>query len=111
MASCAIPPYGMFLANSEIGASALAELASRILSRNPKAMNFVCHDRKTLGDMDESMRSLTDKRSVISGVFERPLSKSRLENTLFGNDAVRIKYPECGMGKDALADLIQQKLT
>mmetsp|Transcript_86266 Transcript_86266/g.217089 ORF Transcript_86266/g.217089 Transcript_86266/m.217089 type:complete len:693 (-) Transcript_86266:122-2200(-) len=110
MAADAEPPYGMLIASSEVGSQPFAELAARLKMRCPRALSFICHNRKELGELDESMHTMVNKKDLCAGVFERPLTKSRLERALVSCEAVRVKYPECGLTKDILIQLIQRRL-
>jgi len=110
MAADAEPPYGMLIASSEVGSAPFSELAARCKMRCPKALSFICHNGKELGELDESMRSLVNKKDLCAGVFQRPLTKSRVERALVSEEAVRVKYPECGLSKETLVQLLQRRL-
>merc|ERR1711879_87226 len=110
LAAITEPAYGLFLCSSEVGALAFTEVASRIRQRSPKALCYVCHDRKCLGEVDEQFRMLAEKGDTVAGIFERPLSKSRLDKAFLGIQSVRVKYPQTGMGREALVQLIKGKL-
>jgi len=110
LASITEPAYGLFLCSSEVGALSFTEVATRVRQRNPKALCYICHDRKGIGDLDEQLRMLAEKGDIIAGIFERPLSKSRLDKAFLGIECVRVKYPQCGMGRDGLVELIKSKL-
>jgi len=112
-AAIAQPAYGIFLCSSEVAAGHFAEVTTRIRERNQKALNFICHDVKTLGPLEESnqtLQVLVDQKDLVAGVLRRPLTKSSLEGALVGNDDVRIHYPTCGVTKEALIDIVKKKL-
>merc|ERR1712032_525398 len=111
MVSAAEPPYGMFLGTSEVGADVFSEIASRVRQRCKKAPCFICHNRKVMGELDESFRLLASQSELVAGIFERPLTKSRLDHVLRWDKSVNVKYPECGMGKAALVNLIHKRLS
>jgi len=111
MLSEATPPYGMLLVSSSTGSAVLSELAARVRQRSSKSLTFICHDGKNIGPLDSSMQALADKKDLVSGVFERPLTKSRLERQLIPAESVRVNYPKCGLSKETLVQLVQKHLT
>lgn len=114
LASQALPPYSFFLCSSEFGAGTLTDIVQRIATRMPAARAYVCHDPSKTGpgELDESLLALTKgPTAVFAGVFQRPLTKSTFERATLGSEAMRTKYPTCGVTKASLVALLEGKLS
>lgn len=109
LASCAQSPYGLLLCSSQVPASAITELTSRMRQRNPKVLAFLCHDAKQLGGLDEATQNLIDQQQV-AGVIYRPITRSALQRALRGHPEANVQYPTCGMVKEDIVDLLKLKL-
>jgi len=106
LAAEADPPYAVLVCSSEVGSMACADLIQLVRQRRSEALAVVCHDGKRIGQMEESFRSMAD----ITGVIDRPLTKSNLERTLGNGEAVKVKYATCGMTAKALVALLENKM-
>lgn len=114
LASQATPPYSLFLCSSEFNAGQLTDIVQRVASRTPAALAYVCHDPSKAGpgELDESVLALTKgPTAVFAGVFTRPLTKSTFERQALGTEAMKTKYPTCGVTKATLVALLETKLS
>lgn len=114
LASQALPPYSIFLCSSEFGAGTLTDIIQRIASRTPAARAYVCHDPSNAGpgELDDSVLALTKgPTAIFAGIFQRPLTKSTFERQTLGTEAMKTKYPTCGVTKATLVALLETKLS